>query len=113
MFLQMMDSVMEEVVSYLFRIQVRVTGQDEPPQGVPIKVPTQADLRRVGRRSVADEEAAARSEIHLTAQGLLAPAVQKATVITKGAVASERTAQTAQMREARPGSAGRRNKKKK
>ncbi|MDR0848817.1 MAG: preprotein translocase subunit SecA [Propionibacteriaceae bacterium] len=112
MFLQMMDSVMEEVVSFLFRIQVRVTGQDEE-QAAPIKVPTQADLRRASRRSVAAEEAAARSEIHLTAQGLLAPAVQKATVITKGAATSERTVQTAHLREARPGSSGRRNKKKK
>ena len=113
MFLQMMDSVMEEVVSFLFRIQVRVAGQEEAPQGVPIKVPTASDRRRVARQSVAAEEAAARSEIHLTAQGLLAPAIQKATVVTKAAPTSERTTQTAQLREGRPGTSGRRNKKKK
>ena len=111
MFAEMMDSVMEEVVSFLFRIQIQTT----PPETV-VDQPadkTTLDQRRAARQKVAAEEAAARSEIHLTAAGLLAPAVQRATVVNKKpAAAAGHGATTAALRSARPGAAGRRNQKK-
>ena len=109
MFLEMMDSVMEEVVSFLFRIEP-VQQQPEPAEAAPA-APSRRDARRAGRQAVAAEEAAARSEIHLTADGLLAPTAQRSQVIKK-APPSVQTAQTASLRESRPGAAGRRNKKK-
>ena len=110
MFLEMMDSVMEEVVSFLFRIQVQVVEAQPAPEPVQEEVARKEALR-AARRAVAAEEAAARSEIHITADGLLAPTVQRSQVVKK-APQSAQTAQTATLRESRPGAAGRRNKKK-
>jgi len=111
MFAEMMDSVMEEVVSFLFRIQIQ-TAPTETVVDKP-KEKTKADQRRAARQQVAAEEAAARSEIHLTATGLLAPVAQKSTVVNKKpVVAAGHGATTAALRSARPGAAGRRNQKK-
>jgi len=110
MFLEMMDSVMEEVVSFLFRIQVQKT----PPPQLQVEAPeekSRRDVRKAARQALAAEEAAARSEIHLTAQGLLSPVAQRSQVVKKAATAAK-TAQTASLRESRPGASGRRNKKK-
>jgi preprotein translocase subunit SecA len=109
MFLEMMDSVMEEVVSFLFRIQV----QPAPiaPPVVEVADTTRTSVRRAARQALAAEEAAARSEIRLTAQGLMAPVAQRSQVVKK-APTSTLTVQTANLRESRPGAAGRRNKKK-
>jgi preprotein translocase subunit SecA len=115
MFLEMMDSVMEEVVSFLFRIQV----QKAPAQAAaeePVDQ-TRRNVRRAARQALAAEEAAARSEIHMTAKGLLASTATsttaRATVVNAGAQPSVQSEQTATLRESRPGAAGRRNKKKK
>ena len=112
MFLEMMDSVMEEVVSFLFRIQVQQAPQPtltaEPVQEESARL----EARKAARRALAAEEAAARSEIHLTAEGLLAPTVERSQLVKK-APQSAQTAQTANLRDSRPGAAGRRNKKKK
>ncbi|MDR0283925.1 MAG: hypothetical protein LBI33_03420, partial [Propionibacteriaceae bacterium] len=98
----------EEVVSFLFRIQVqKAESQPEPqPEAKPRR-----DVRRAARQALAAEEAAARSEIHLTAEGLLAPVLERTTVVKK-APASKQTVQTATLRESRPGASGRRNQKK-
>ncbi|MCL2784187.1 MAG: preprotein translocase subunit SecA [Propionibacteriaceae bacterium] len=111
MFLEMMDSVMEEVVSFLFRIEVQKAAPAPRPVA-PQEDKTRRDARRAARQALAAEEAAARSEIHLTADGLLAPVVQRAQVVRKAAPVSAQSVQTASLREARPGAAGRRNKKK-
>jgi len=108
MFAEMMDAVMEEVVSFLFRIQVQTAPA---PVVTPVESKTRLDVRRAARQALAAEEAAARSEIHLTAQGLLAPVVQRSQVVKKAPV-SVQTVQTASLRESRPGASGRRNKKK-
>jgi len=110
MFLEMMDSVMEEVVSFLFRIQVQVV--EAAPAAPPVQEEVaRSQARRAARQALAAEEAAARSEIHITADGLLAPTIQRSQVIKK-APQSAQTVQTATLRESRPGAAGRRNKKK-
>ncbi|MCL2736696.1 MAG: preprotein translocase subunit SecA [Propionibacteriaceae bacterium] len=110
MFAEMMDSVMEEVVSFLFRIEVR-TPEPAPVVEKP-EEKTRRDVRRAARQALAAEEAAARSEIHLTADGILAPATQRSQIVTAKATASVQSAQTASLRESRPGASGRRNKKK-
>ena len=111
MFLEMMDSVMEEVVSFLFRIEARKT--EPAPVESPAANATRRTVAKMARQALAAEEAAARSEIHLTADGLLAaPVAQRSKVVTK-ASASAQSAQTAALRETRPGASGRRNKKKK
>lgn len=110
MFLEMMDSVMEEVVSFLFRIEVR-KAEPEPVQQPP-ESQTRRDVRRMARQALAAEEAAARSEIHLTADGLRAPVVQRSQVTNVKAPVSAQSTHTASLRESRPGAAGRRNKKK-
>jgi preprotein translocase subunit SecA len=115
MFAEMMDSVMEEVVSFLFRIQ-----KPQPAPAVaeaPAETQTRRDVRRAARSALAAEEAAARSEIHITRQGLAASISsmtnQRATVVTSAKpAASEQSAQTSNLREARPGASGRRNRKK-
>lgn len=106
MFLEMMDSVMEEVVSFIFRIQVQVAR----PTAAPVEEKSRRDVRRAARQALAAEEAAARSEIHITADGILAPSIQRSQVVRK-APAAIKTIQTATLRENRPGAAGRRNKK--
>ena len=110
MFLEMMDSVMEEVVSFLFRIQVQVVEAQPATPPVQEEI-ARSQARRAARQALAAEEAAARSEIHITADGLLAPVVQRSQVVKK-APQSAQTVQTATLRESRPGAAGRRNKKK-
>ncbi|MDR0488848.1 MAG: preprotein translocase subunit SecA [Propionibacteriaceae bacterium] len=107
MFLEMMDSVMEEVVSFLFRIEVQ---QTQAPRIEAVE--SRKDPRRAARQALAAEEAAARSEIHITADGILAPTIQRSNVVKKAAPQSAQTTQTASLREARPGASGRRNKKK-
>ncbi|MDR0783465.1 MAG: preprotein translocase subunit SecA [Propionibacteriaceae bacterium] len=109
MFLEMMDSVMEEVVSFLFRIQVQ-TALPAPVAETPAEK-ARRDVRRAARQALAAEEAAARSEIHFSANGLLAPVAQRSQVVKK-APQSAKSAQVANLRESRPGAAGRRNKKK-
>ena len=108
MFLEMMDSVMEEVVSFLFRIEVQ---QAPAPTITAVESTTRRDVRRAARQALAAEEAAARSEIHLTADGLLAAPVQRSQIVKKAPVSAQ-TVQTANLRESRPGASGRRNKKK-
>ena len=110
MFLEMMDSVMEEVVSFLFRIQVQIVEAKPAPEPVQEEV-ARRDARRAARQALAAEEAAARSEIHITAEGLLAPTVQRSQIVKK-APQSAQSVQTATLRESRPGASGRRNKKK-
>ncbi|MDR2929838.1 MAG: preprotein translocase subunit SecA [Propionibacteriaceae bacterium] len=114
MFLEMMDSVMEEVVSFLFRIQVQKTPpQSDQAQPEPVTSNSRSDVRRRARQALAAEEAAARSEIHMTAEGLLAePVAQRSQIINAKTVSSTQSTQTASLRESRPGAAGRRNKKK-
>ena len=110
MFLEMMDSVMEEVVSFLFRIQVQVV--EAQPAAPPVQEEAaRRDARRAARQALAAEEAAARSEIHITADGLLAPTIERSQIVKK-APQSAQSVQTATLRESRPGAAGRRNKKK-
>jgi preprotein translocase subunit SecA len=107
MFLEMMDSVMEEVVSFLFHIEV----QQAPAAPKVEPVVSRKDARKAARQALAAEEAAARSEIHITADGILAPSVQRSQVIKKAAKSTQ-SAATSTLRESRPGASGRRNKKK-
>ncbi|MCL1923106.1 MAG: preprotein translocase subunit SecA [Propionibacteriaceae bacterium] len=107
MFLEMMDSVMEEVVSFLFHIEVK----QAPAAPKVEQVMSRKDVRKAARQALAAEEAAARSEIHITADGILAPTVQRSQVVKKAAK-SVQSATTSTLRESRPGASGRRNKKK-
>ncbi|MCL1907697.1 MAG: preprotein translocase subunit SecA [Propionibacteriaceae bacterium] len=106
MFLEMMDSMMEEVVSVLFHIEMT---QAPAPQVEQPK--SRKEVRKAARQALNAEAAAARSEIHFTADGILAPTVQRSTVVKK-APKSAQSAQTSTLRESRPGASGRRNKKK-
>jgi hypothetical protein len=138
MFANMMDSVMEEVVGYLFRLQVKVTpggAQPAPAMAPPTAkgrktkvkkgaVPVTSDQTVTTASSVspgattsapqlsplAAEAAAARSELKLTAAGLPQPAV-----VAPVAPVAQPAAKTdpAVLRTNRPGAAGRRNQAKK
>ncbi|MDR1387053.1 MAG: preprotein translocase subunit SecA [Propionibacteriaceae bacterium] len=138
MFANMMDSVMEEVVGYLFRLQVKVTPNDAQP--APAVAPPTAKGRKARAKKgsapaaaaqavttastasagsttsapklspLAAEAAAARSELKLTAAGLPAPPASAPL-----APVAQPAAKTdpAVLRTNRPGSAGRRNQGKK
>jgi len=107
MFLEMMDSVMEEVVSTLFKItpQALEAVANRQMQEETVR----RNAIRAQRQSIDAQEAAARSEVHITANGILAPIAQRGQVRK---AQSMQTLQTASLREGRPGAAGRRNKKK-
>jgi len=111
MFAEMMDSVMEEVVSFLFRIQVQKAEPAPAPEPETEEAKTRREIRRKARQALAAEEAAARSEINITANGVLAPVAQRSELVMKAAPTVQ-SAQTASLRESRPGASGRRNKKK-
>ncbi|MDR1214255.1 MAG: preprotein translocase subunit SecA [Propionibacteriaceae bacterium] len=136
MFANMMDSVMEEVVGYLFRLQVKTAaGAPEPApvappsakgrkakakRGSPAPSPATATTAATASSDattsapqlspLAAEAAAARSELKLTAAGLpaLAPAAPAAPVAQPAAKTD-----SAELRTNRPGAAGRRNQGKK
>jgi preprotein translocase subunit SecA len=132
MFQAMMDSFMEEVVGYLFNLHVEAVQQPAPvldDSGEPVDL--LAAVKRYHDSELEAEAAAARKQLHIGAQGLTdaspkgrsksAKAKGKAT--TKPEESDEETddsvvaaaaaipARTAAPRTARPGSQGRRNKK--
>ncbi|MDR0960926.1 MAG: preprotein translocase subunit SecA [Propionibacteriaceae bacterium] len=140
LFAEMMDAMMEEVVQFLFRAEIQpvhvtapagVTVNATAAAAVSASAPASATTTagkaaglvesgpdgvapgapgHGGRSRLEAEEAAARSEVHITASGLTGNAAERATVIADKA--TRKTDSTA-LRESRPGAAGRRNKKKK
>ena len=133
MFQAMMDSFMEEVVGYLFNLQVEAVPQAAPvvdADGAPVDL--LAAVRRYHDSELEAEAAAARKQLHIGAQGLTdaAPKSQpKSAAKGKGkgapkpvepdeetdetvvAASASVPARTAAPRTARPGTQGRRNKK--
>jgi preprotein translocase subunit SecA len=131
MFATMMDSVMEEVVGFLFRAQL----VDQPAQPAPIMAGRQRQGRgqRSGPRPGADatpdpgaeapaglkrrstldaEAAAARSELSVTAKGIAASPAS--TTVPGGRASMPITkSDTTELRSGRPGQPGRRNEGKK
>jgi hypothetical protein len=128
-----MDSFMEEVVGYLFNLQVEAVPQAAPvvdADGAPVDL--LAAVRRYHDSELEAEAAAARKQLHIGAQGLTdaAPKSQpKSAAKGKGKSAPKLVeldeeadetvvaapvsvpARTAAPRTARPGTQGRRNKK--
>jgi len=120
---------MEEVVGYLFNLQVEAVPQAAPvvdADGAPVDL--LAAVRRYHDSELEAEAAAARKQLHIGAQGLTdtAPKSQlKSAGKSKGASKPVETdddepvvaasaalpARTAAPRTARPGTQGRRNKK--
>ena len=132
MFQAMMDSFMEEVVGYLFNLHVEAVQQPSPvldAAGEPVDLV--AAVKRYHDAELEAEAAAARKQLHIGAQGLTdagpksprkakgrpAPASVPETadadsddepMVTAAAPAAARTSAP---RTSRPGSQGRRNKK--
>ncbi|MGV8850270.1 MAG: preprotein translocase subunit SecA [Propionibacteriaceae bacterium] len=131
MFQAMMDSFMEEVVGYLFNLQVEAVPQAAPvtdDDGTPVDLV--AAVKRYHDAELEAEAAAARKQLHIGAAGLAdtsnkAPAKStrrptKAAALTADAdqvvdddpVGVTSTARTALPKTTRPGTQGRRNTKK-
>jgi preprotein translocase subunit SecA len=132
MFQAMMDSFMEEVVGYLFNLQVEAV-----PQAAPVvdadgaSVDLLAAVRRYHDSELEAEAAAARKQLHIGAQGLTDATPKGTKKSVKGnaapktarqpeesdedepmvSAAAPTTARTPSPRTSRPGSQGRRNKK--
>jgi preprotein translocase subunit SecA len=127
MFQAMMDSFMEEVVGYLFNLHVEAVQQPAPvldSDGKPVDL--LAAVKRYHDSELEAEAAAARKQLHIGAEGLTdtTPRSQKPAKRTAApepvesaddepmvAAAAQSTARTPSPRTSRPGSQGRRNKK--
>jgi len=129
MFQAMMDSFMEEVVGYLFNLQVEAVPQAAPVvdvDGAPVDL--LAAVRRYHDSELEAEAAAARKQLHIDAQGLTdtTPKSQKKPAKSKAApksapepvesdedepMVTAAATRTTAPRTSRPGSQGRRNKK--
>ncbi len=130
MFQAMMDSFMEEVVGYLFNLQVEAVPQAAPVtdhEGTPVDLV--AAVRRYHDAELEAEAAAARKQLHIGAAGLLdtaktAPAKGSKRPAKAAAVSAESdeavnepvavasTARAPSPKTIRPGTQGRRNTKK-
>jgi preprotein translocase subunit SecA len=129
MFQAMMDSFMEEVVGYLFNLHVEAVQQAAPvldADGEPVDLA--ATVKRYHDAELEAEAAAARKQLHIGAQGLTDAARKSAKKPAKVKAAttdepeleeadedepmvSAAATRTPAPRTARPGSQGRRNKK--
>jgi preprotein translocase subunit SecA len=132
MFQAMMDSFMEEVVGYLFNLHVEAVQQPAPvldDNGEPVDL--LAAVKRYHDSELEAEAAAARKQLHIGAQGLTDTTPKSAKKPAKGkaapksvpepeepdddepmvTAAAPMTARTPSPRTSRPGTAGRRNKK--
>jgi len=117
MFDEMMASVMEEVVQLMFKVQLAEQQPAPAPElehelltsaetdGAPVEA--EKPVKRA-RTALDAEEAAARREAHITAEGIIQQMTQAATIVKPAKKSADQSA----LRAARPGAAGRRNKKK-